>query len=879
MNELMQISWMRFISKSLLKHLGVMLLILAFPTIVMAQTYTVNSTGDDVDANPGNGTCATSGGVCTLRAAMQEAEAVSGRQDIVFHSSVTGTIHLEGALPDITTGMSIIGPGADVLTLRRSGSGTYRIFHIIQRNITISGLTITNGNVSRGAAIYNKGNLTLLESVITANAGTYGGGIANESSLLIENSIISNNTGGNGAGIYNDNGNLTIRNSAIIDNKANNSGSSNGGGITNRDEAILTIENSTISRNLAEGSGGGISSYLYSTVTIKNSTLTGNSSGYSLGGASLDTDRTTITIYNSVIGNSQEGDECVLERNDGLTISYSLNEDGTCFEGGSNGNLTGDPGLADLADNGGLTPTHALLPDSPLIDAGDPSTSSGGFLTNGNGPIDQAGNSRFTGAAIDIGAYEFDGLSVNLTGDEGFRTFSVPAETRLDDFLEPIWTQGLTGADHSGGDPNVWVWNNDYSGNDINGWELPSNLEETLQPGEGMLVYVFEDDEYETDGSWPKTLSVSGSPEDLPFSFDSNLNTTSNGFTLLGNPGVSSIDWDDMNRSGVANAVYVWDPSAGADGQWISYANGSGDLTGGIIRPFQGFLVQNTNSNPSLEISNYTTNRGEFYGKQKSESEPLAIRFQLEGEGLSSSAWVYFSEDGWMENDPGDALKLQPLTSEYALLSTTSSDGILMDINHLPFQSTSVIELPLNLEVTKNGNFTLNVTKFNLPEGWSAFLTDQHTGTRLNLFQDSKYTFEMKSSFKQINEKAVQKPGVLLKQVKKVKINGGDSRFMLNLTPENVTTGTLPDVFMLSQNYPNPFNPTTLISYQLPVNSEVRLDVYDMLGRNVATLVSGQVSAGRHTVNFDASNLSSGIYLYRLQAGGQIITKKLTVIK
>ncbi|NBC05143.1 MAG: T9SS type A sorting domain-containing protein, partial [Bacteroidetes bacterium] len=85
--------------------------------------------------------------------------------------------------------------------------------------------------------------------------------------------------------------------------------------------------------------------------------------------------------------------------------------------------------------------------------------------------------------------------------------------------------------------------------------------------------------------------------------------------------------------------------------------------------------------------------------------------------------------------------------------------------------------------------------------------------------------------------------------------------------------------FTLAQNYPNPFNPTTQISYQLPVSSEVRLEVYDMLGRNVATLVNEQVSAGRHTVNFDAGNLSSGVYLYRLQAGSQIMTRKLTILK
>ncbi|MDX1640793.1 MAG: T9SS type A sorting domain-containing protein [Balneolaceae bacterium] len=113
--------------------------------------------------------------------------------------------------------------------------------------------------------------------------------------------------------------------------------------------------------------------------------------------------------------------------------------------------------------------------------------------------------------------------------------------------------------------------------------------------------------------------------------------------------------------------------------------------------------------------------------------------------------------------------------------------------------------------------------------------------------------------------------------------SGAKPRFELLIASAGVDgfieLGAVPEEFTLSQNYPNPFNPTTVIRYQLPVSSEVRLEVYDMLGRNVATLVNEQVAAGRHTVNFDAGNLSSGIYLYRLVAGSTVMTKKLTVVK
>lgn len=101
-----------------------------------------------------------------------------------------------------------------------------------------------------------------------------------------------------------------------------------------------------------------------------------------------------------------------------------------------------------------------------------------------------------------------------------------------------------------------------------------------------------------------------------------------------------------------------------------------------------------------------------------------------------------------------------------------------------------------------------------------------------------------------------------------------------NLSSMGVTKskGT-PRDFYLSQNYPNPFNPTTVISYQLPVVSNVTLKVYDVLGREVAALVNGRQTEGSHAVTFRADKLPSGVYFYQLQAGTFTETKKLTVLK
>jgi CSLREA domain-containing protein len=89
----------------------------------------------------------------------------------------------------------------------------------------------------------------------------------------------------------------------------------------------------------------------------------------------------------------------------------------------------------------------------------------------------------------------------------------------------------------------------------------------------------------------------------------------------------------------------------------------------------------------------------------------------------------------------------------------------------------------------------------------------------------------------------------------------------------------IPDKFLLEEAYPNPFNPVTHIRYGLPTLSNVKIEIYDMLGRKVSTLIDGQKPAGFHTVNFDGSNLSSGVYLYRIQAGEFIDTKKMILMK
>ncbi len=98
-------------------------------------------------------------------------------------------------------------------------------------------------------------------------------------------------------------------------------------------------------------------------------------------------------------------------------------------------------------------------------------------------------------------------------------------------------------------------------------------------------------------------------------------------------------------------------------------------------------------------------------------------------------------------------------------------------------------------------------------------------------------------------------------------------------TITDVEDFNIPFQFSLEQNYPNPFNPSTTIEYTIPESGIVTLKIYDVLGKEVATLVNGQNDAGKHKVEFDATGFNSGVYFYRIENGSSIETKKLVLLK
>lgn len=462
---------------------------------------------------------------------------------------------------------------------------------------------------------------------------------------------------------------------------------------------------------------------------------------------------------------------------------------------------------------------------------------------------------------------------------EGFRLLSTPVPTTFATLLDPIWTQGATGADVSNGSSNVWLWDNTSTTDGNENWQPVGDLGDDIATANGFLVYVFENDIFGDNNSntWPKVLTVTGVEHGLPA--QPSLNDNQNALTLLGNPTSSRLSWSEIfdASSGLQNAVYVYDPASG----WLSNVAGEdlGDLTDGVIAPFQGFFVQALDvvePDPSVSITSdaLVGSGGAFYGKQ-TQQEPLALRLQLDGNGFSNGTWFSFNESASEGRDRRDALQLAPLSQSFAYMASRIEDGTLLSINNLPLEIDDQITFPLTVQASRGGEFTISVDRLNLPEGVSVTITDRENGTRFELTSEASYTFTIGGGTAPKTSGGFTTPGDIL-------ATAADDRFEITFSSNPVSVeprADLPQVLALEQNYPNPFNPTTGIRFELPSSQFVNLAVYDLLGRRVAMLVNEDMSAGSHFVNFDAAALSSGVYVYRLEAGGQVLTRKMTLLK
>jgi hypothetical protein len=367
--------------------------------------------------------------------------------------------------------LTIDGNGAIIERSTAGGTPDFRLFYLpLNANLTLDDITLRNGRTDFGGAIRSLGGVvTISNSTLTNNVSSDSGGAINGfGGLTVTDSTFSTNTGDSGGAIYFRNATgtnvVTVERTTFSTNNAFNGGAvylssastlqatftdttftgnsatnfggaafvsggstarferntftgnsgSRGGALSLNTSAHVV--NSTFAANTATTDGGAVLSAGVSTIT--NSTFYGN--GAPSGGAILHIAGASLNVYNSILAGSTSGGDCQLQDATNVTIQNTLIQDGSCGVGTSapyaNGNVSGDPLLGTLQNNGGITQTFLLNSGSPAINAGSNALaldSNGAALTT-----DQRGQNRVQGGTVDMGAVELPAPQVTITAND-----------------------------------------------------------------------------------------------------------------------------------------------------------------------------------------------------------------------------------------------------------------------------------------------------------------------------------------------------------------------------------------------------------------------------------------------------------------------------
>ncbi|MCR4410833.1 MAG: Ig-like domain-containing protein [Thermoguttaceae bacterium] len=429
----------------------------------LLSIFTVNSPLDTWDANPGDGLAADAAGRTTLRAAIMEANALAGADTVqvpagTYRLTLDGWNEDEGLHGDldIRSDLEIVGVGAAVTIIDASSlTSRDRVFDVLQSvEFALTGLTITGGRaigsgstITRedyggalridsfstvtitscvlsgnsaprattgsvyglGGAISNNGTLTILDSRFENNSASNAGGAiyvgGSGATTTIRNTAFVGNSASGGGAIYNHQ-RMTIENSTFTGNRAEVDGQGNGGAINNQSDGTLNLVNSTVSGNTSIFGGGIIN---YGTLDVLNSTIVNNVGRW---GGGIDAQKTEF-LENTIIANNRADVSGPDVRSAVTSRGHNLVGNTAGSSGfGAAGDLLGvDPLLGPLADNGGPTQTHALLPGSPAIDAANSAAAPA---------TDQRGVPRPQGAEADIGAFELLGNGPPVATDDTY---------------------------------------------------------------------------------------------------------------------------------------------------------------------------------------------------------------------------------------------------------------------------------------------------------------------------------------------------------------------------------------------------------------------------------------------------------------------------
>ena len=463
--------------------------------------------------------------------------------------------------------------------------------------------------------------------------------------------------------------------------------------------------------------------------------------------------------------------------------------------------------------------------------------------------------------------------SLEITGESGFRILSSPVSgTIYSDLLEELWTQGAEGSDNANSNPNIWTYGN--------GWNPVTDFtSDALTAGQGFLMYVFADTDFDGEDDLPVTISIDGTQQQSAISVVSEPSD----WNLIGNPYGLSVDISQMlsdNNSRFNSTVYALDRT---NPGYRTHNGTVGNIQGDEIKPFDGFWIQADTDGDVFEFTELSIRRGHINsnGRTTTDDSNGSAVFTFTNGGYSSSTYLSFTPEGHINLDPADASRLLPMSSMEHFTSMIYESSKSLAINNLPYALSTDISFPMDvmmLSPTDDGyetqaeqvDLTWDIT--NLPEGITLMLRNNITGQNINLtgYPSASINLPSKGSFSTPGDFMATYPAV------------GQSQFTLSVYGTLVAAeddDILPERITVHSAYPNPFNPSTIISFDLPDADMVSLDIFDIAGRQVASLISEYMIPGSHQINWNPGNLSSGIYLVNLVIGTKTFNQKITFIK
>ena len=522
---------------------------------------------------------------------------------------------------------------------------------------------------------------------------------------------------------------------------------------------------------------------------------------------------------------------------------------------------------------------------------------------------------------------------VTFMGLKGWRMITAPTITTSSDILSNFISQGVAGSSYPGKQPN-FLWFNETDTLTTNMSWRTSKYDSIIVPGRGYYFYVFDSVSQASAAApvysdkLPRRMTSSGNayfPGNFSYSLSNHhvtftprvggqthtsvndtifydTNVDDQGWNLLGNPTLSTLNWNSSHgwtKTNLDSTIYIWDPAINQFRVW----NGiNGNLGSGLISPFQAFWVRANNPNPALSFTDEVlTTGGTFYGGTSVKSAqfnpvPSAINLNLKSAGLEGDIIVSFKEDGKVGPDPWDAYRLQPLSNSSIEVFTLSSPSHTMPlvINNLPSDGPDCIILPLytggqlnGREIT--GTYTLN---WELPPDWPAdwaiSLNDHSEKKAISMKREHSYTFTIGNTKSSLDENAQDSvsPLVLPSLINPVSVSSrlksstGSSPFSIVIQKGSTKDDPIyisPEPNLLP-NFPNPFADQTTIRLSLPSAAYVTLKIFDIRGVLIDVVADRNYEAGSYSIPWTRNGQNAGIYLLQMDAGAVVKTKKLVII-